>query len=432
MVDPQCLLSVCRSCDCLSMNLVDGNEVSVRLIGESDCFVDVCSQHDPYPPELWLAAAEYFQNLIGADRLLPGGRYACACALVTRKLPFLDGRSLGEVCHIVQLGVSTRKILGYVDGNMVPYASSQESVKEHCAAFRQPLSNSTKQQARTWPAATWAEARSCIAEILRSPCTPEPGVVTISNVKRLFRSQFGLDLSETALGFSRLSEVLQDARFHDICTVRARGAGQVVVCRPDRQATGGDAEQMWWAGDLTTGQFCSGLHCLGTMPMQQQHSFAHQPCLGAALGQHDPQGPPWEFEWGPRSEAYGHLSEAPVPAPHLQPGSIAPPPGLPPPSPREVAVRTGKVLAEAVTVPTSSAADTLSSHVQRLLELSSDERQATLRKLSGDVDGSPKLSPNDGQESSRCRPRSSSVSTAACSDHSDVVCCSMLESSSSD
>ncbi|CAE7223439.1 rsmB [Symbiodinium natans] len=57
-----------------------------------------------------------------------------------------------------------------------------------------------------------------------------PGTATIplSNVKRLFRSRFHIELSETALGHSKLSELLQDPRLQDICSVRLQGHGYVV------------------------------------------------------------------------------------------------------------------------------------------------------------------------------------------------------------
>jgi hypothetical protein len=53
--------------------------------------------------------------------------------------------------------------------------------------------------------------------------------VPLSNVKRLFRSKFNTELSETVLGHSKLSELLQDPRMKDICRVRLGAHGYVVV-----------------------------------------------------------------------------------------------------------------------------------------------------------------------------------------------------------
>jgi hypothetical protein len=48
-------------------------------------------------------------------------------------------------------------------------------------------------------------------------------------VKRLFRSRFAVELSETALGHSQVSELLQDERFADICRVKLEVQGYIVV-----------------------------------------------------------------------------------------------------------------------------------------------------------------------------------------------------------
>jgi len=55
------------------------------------------------------------------------------------------------------------------------------------------------------------------------------GSIPLSNVKRLFRSRFHLELSETALGHAKLSELLQDDRLSEVCAVRLQGHGYVVV-----------------------------------------------------------------------------------------------------------------------------------------------------------------------------------------------------------
>lgn len=51
----------------------------------------------------------------------------------------------------------------------------------------------------------------------------------LSNVKRLFRSRFQLELSETALGHAKLCELLQDPCFSDICSVRLESNGYMVL-----------------------------------------------------------------------------------------------------------------------------------------------------------------------------------------------------------
>jgi len=237
LIDPKCLRSVCSACKSLCVQPEDGKEYSVLLVGWPSTFVDVCSARDPYPAELWGGAASYFESLDGNEILLPGGRYACAQELVSRSLTFLQARSLGEVCHIVQLAVSQKRILGYLDGSMVPYGRSVEWVKEQCAVRQQPVCT-TKRAESAIPCATWEQARACLREILDNAAGPGPGVITLSNVKRLFRSQYNLELSETVLGHSKLCDLLQDPRFQDVCSVQLQGKSQVVVQRVEPLAIG--------------------------------------------------------------------------------------------------------------------------------------------------------------------------------------------------
>ena len=78
------------------------------------------------------------------------------------------------------------------------------------------------------PLASWEQARTCLKAILST----EPPVVSISHIKRLFRCRFGFELSETALGHSKLQELFQDFRFSDICSVELQGTVPVLVQKP--------------------------------------------------------------------------------------------------------------------------------------------------------------------------------------------------------
>jgi len=343
LVDPKCLHRVCKACKLLHVTPVDGNEISVLLVDRPPAFVDVNSPVDHYPPELWAAASDYFGGLRGEEVLLPGGRYACAQTLASRNLPFLAGRSLGEVCHIVQLAVSKKKILGYIDGNMVPYNHSEESVKEKCAACQQPFVSPTKQQEpNSWPVANWEETRACLSAILRSASSPgpEPGVITVSNVKRLFRSRFGLDLSETALGYSRLSELLQDPRLRDICTVQIQNAGQFVVHRaalpmparaPGLQPSSNNSNKNRPPpGLLAPGFAAPGLQDAVSVPWNEPRSVrTNGP--GCVWGSHLSQSPVWDAQMPgvPMHIGQGFLNPPPPPAlPVMPPGAGGNPPCL--------------------------------------------------------------------------------------------------------
>jgi len=228
-IDPKQLRKVCQRCPQLRVDAEDGQEFSVTLVGCRGTFLDVCSQFDPYPQEMWLAARTYIQSLSDEDMYLPGGRYACARALAGSSLPFLAGFSLGQICHIVQLAISQKQILGHMKGHLVPYSHSENWLKQQHALYQQPLG--AHKSASFLPIATWDEVREHLMELLEMESNPERGVVTLSNVKRLFRSHFQLELSETALGHPRVFDLLQDVRLHDICIVQTHGNGQLLVRR---------------------------------------------------------------------------------------------------------------------------------------------------------------------------------------------------------
>jgi len=227
-VDIKRLRSGCESCPWLAVREEEGGDWSALFRGRHETFVDVYSPQDLYPPELWAAAAAYFGGLEDASMVLPGGRYLCAQVLARRGLPFLAGRTLGEVCHIVQLAISQKKLLGYLNGAVVPYQRSQSMVKERCAERQRPCTSAPQGKSSL---ASWTAVRKCLQEILKDVPLGS-GSVPLSNVKRLFRSRFHLELSETALGHSKLSELLQDQRISDVCSVRLRGQGYVVAPLP--------------------------------------------------------------------------------------------------------------------------------------------------------------------------------------------------------
>merc|ERR1719188_2350452 len=179
--------------------------------------------------------AAFFGSYQNRGTRLPGGRYACARALEAARLPFLTGCSLGQVCHIVQLAVSQRQVLGYLDGHVVPYFQSEAVVKKHSAVLQQPAWSLKKD---TMAVADFTQARECLRAILAD--SSDAGV-PLPNVKRLFRSRFQLELSETAFGHCRISDLLQDARFQDICNLQLRGHTYVVVPSDGFEAGGSDA-----------------------------------------------------------------------------------------------------------------------------------------------------------------------------------------------
>merc|ERR1712137_104477 len=220
-VDAMHLRKTCERSDLIRVETEEGGDWSALLKGVDEKFVDVYSPADTYMPEFWGRLAQLFDQLKEA---LPGGRYSCAKALVALRLPFLAEFSLGKMCHVVQVAISQKKLLGYHNGTLVPYRLSRDMMKEQCALRQRPCGTNVSHVPSTAPLASLESVCTGLRTLLEA----SSGSLPLSNVKRLFRSRFRLELSETALGYSKLCELLQDPYFSDVCTVRLEGNGYTV------------------------------------------------------------------------------------------------------------------------------------------------------------------------------------------------------------
>jgi len=214
----------CELSRCLMVEPGEGSEWSVVLPDQHADFVDVYSTNDVYSIAVWEALSQHLCMLESRGESLPGGRYSCAKALMAAGLPAFSGLSLGEACHVVQLAMSQKKLLGYLDGTIAPYSRSSSRMKDTAAELC--MGSSASQQL---PLASASEARSCMIDVLESAVRKGKTHVPISTLKRLFRSRFHKELSETALGHTKLSDLLQDNHFKDFCSVRLLERGYVVI-----------------------------------------------------------------------------------------------------------------------------------------------------------------------------------------------------------
>jgi hypothetical protein len=242
------LRRACEDSNNLRLTSEEGGEWSAILLDQVEDFIDVYDKQDDYPDELWSAAEGYFRSLPEHEAVLPGGRYACAQTLASRHLDFLQGYSLGHICHFVQLAISTKKILGYLNGGITCYQFSHSCTKDQAAAQQ----SSCAQVTAELQVANWDVARGCLRDIMNDALNNQANQVPLSNIKRIFRSQFEIELSETALGHSKLSELLQDERLNDICTVRLLEQGYFVIpmfeiCDSQSDGQGTESTAFSWA-----------------------------------------------------------------------------------------------------------------------------------------------------------------------------------------
>jgi len=320
-VDASRLRVICEASSSCTVQDEEGGEWSVLLKSRRENFVDIYSPIDVYPPELWAAAAAYFGGPECASMTLPGGRYACARVLLSRGLSFLNGFSLGQVCHLVQLAISHVKILGYLNGVIVPYGRSQSMFKDRCAECQcaWPAANGdgttvtqgSADAASSLPVASWDALRRGLREILESAQSAGPDPVALSNLKRLFRSDYNLELSETALGHAKLSELLQDVRLSDICTLELRGVGYVVIPteRPLKASTPPDASTT-----MVLQASATPAVLLATQPSTMQPPWAAEVPMGMPSWTVMPF---WYVDSPPRSSEQLRSGEflSPIPAP---------------------------------------------------------------------------------------------------------------------
>jgi hypothetical protein len=225
-VDTCSLLSICKSSHQITVQTEERGDWSALLTDQNADFVDVYNPHDDmYPEEMWEEFGSFCEGA-GSDSIsLPGGRFACAEELRKCGLSSFTNRSLGELCHIVELGVKKR-IIGYdKNGHVVPFRHSLLMEKERLADQQVGIpgvAEGTNSQVRV---VGLEEARECLKQLLREQTA---GFLPLPNVKRLFLSRFHVTLSETAFGHSRVSDLLQDEQFNDAFTVEWRGSGYVV------------------------------------------------------------------------------------------------------------------------------------------------------------------------------------------------------------
>jgi len=219
-LNPRHLRKVCETCRQLRVVSEEGREFSVTLAAQPSNFLDVCSAVDPYPEEFWQEFACFLDD-DGEELQMPGGRYACARALLIKRLPLLQEYSLAHVCHIVHLAINCRRLLGYNrEGWLVAYMHSEAWIKEQCASAQ----SSTGQE--KLPVVSWEEARTLLRELLHPY---QQAGITLSNLKRLFRVTFERELSETVLGHVRLLDLMKDPRMAEVCVLSGHGNGQTMV-----------------------------------------------------------------------------------------------------------------------------------------------------------------------------------------------------------
>jgi hypothetical protein len=174
--------------------------------------VNPLSEEDPYEESLWIGFEKYLNDLMKIETkpdekppyVFSRGRYGMACELkkraLRRELPDIFRRyTLGELSHIIQLGITQRNLLAYENNELKPVAACKS--RTH-ALLGQP----TESRADDMPhIQNIAELVMCLSKLMPNP----KDRILLSMLKKRFKSVFGRRVDETALGCTKLSSVME-------------------------------------------------------------------------------------------------------------------------------------------------------------------------------------------------------------------------------
>jgi hypothetical protein len=174
-------------------------------------FVNPLSEEDPYDETLWIGFEKYLNDLMKVETkgdekppyVFSRGRYGMACELRKRSLKgelnIFRRYSLGQLSHIIQLGITQRNLLAYENNELKPVAACKS--RTH-ALLGQP----TEARADDMPhIQNIAELVMCLSKLMPNP----KDRILLSMLKKRFKSVFGRRVDETALGCTKLSSVME-------------------------------------------------------------------------------------------------------------------------------------------------------------------------------------------------------------------------------
>lgn len=193
----------------------------IYLEGATDDFVDATSLHDPFPVKLWhdLKAFVESNTKTWETWAFSSSRYDIA-RILQKEVEVLQRYTLGEVCHAVHLAVKKHQILGYRNGQIVPYHLSLDFEKQtHAARLGAccPLKLESENCLQDWE-----RAQAMLTELMEDP--EYASGLPLSSLKTIFRKRYHCELSETVFGHTKLSALVNDPHFLQVCRVEAKGA----------------------------------------------------------------------------------------------------------------------------------------------------------------------------------------------------------------
>lgn len=185
-------------------------------------WVNVESSQSSYGQEVWTALKGYVQQ---EGSFLPYPPYQAALVLRRMKLPQLSELSLGELEHVVRLGLGSRLLYHCGDRlRHLPPAHASEATR---AAPRAKPEDAAPRAQRPGDIADGQDLAVLLLQLLQL----FPGGLPLSALKQKLYAHFRLNLNETAFNCSKLIEVFGLEPLKQIFPLEPRTEQQDVLIR---------------------------------------------------------------------------------------------------------------------------------------------------------------------------------------------------------
>ncbi|XP_953146.1 uncharacterized protein TA08680 [Theileria annulata] len=119
-IPPEHIMGICKMKPDIFNVVSNGslNETFIYLVEEPSWFVNWVDRNDlrdVYPSEMWEQFFQFIKNYKDehGNEYFPGSIYGMSRTMQDHNLPFLEGMSLGTICHIIQLAIRLKKYLVY-------------------------------------------------------------------------------------------------------------------------------------------------------------------------------------------------------------------------------------------------------------------------------------------------------------------------------
>ncbi|EAN31836.2 OST-HTH Associated domain protein [Theileria parva strain Muguga] len=159
-IPPEHIMDLCKRKPDIFNVVSNGslNETFIYLVEEPSWFVkwvDRNDLRDIYPAEMWDQFFQFIKNYKDehGNEYFPGSIYGMSRTMQEHNLPFLEGMSLGTICHIIQLAIRLKKYLVYDMKTLKPSESVRsgqfipipEAVEENAELRQEQIVEDLKQ-----------------------------------------------------------------------------------------------------------------------------------------------------------------------------------------------------------------------------------------------------------------------------------------------